>query len=152
LSTGRVLSVPVRTNRIGGTGDGDERRWLVATSTARAAAASDGATTKGSRRRGRHPFAPPAEAAASAPPPGAVSVNAASVSAAANDRASSNRSAGSRSSALARAAATLGGTDLRSVVTGWASSVRIRMMTCCAEEPTCGGFPVSISYSTQPSE
>ena len=37
-------------------------------------------------------------------------------------------------------------------VTGAASSVTIFIMICCAEAPTCGGLPVSISYSTEPSE
>jgi hypothetical protein len=46
----------------------------------------------------------------------------------------------------------LGGTLFRTTVTGWASSVTIFMMICCAEAPTCGGLPVSISYSTLPSE
>jgi hypothetical protein len=62
--------------------------------------------------------------------------------------AESNRSAGSFSSASPSAAATLGGTDFRSRVTGAASSVTIFMMICCAEEPVCGGPPVSISYKT----
>ena len=59
-------------------------------------------------------------------PPAAAPVaarNAGFASASANAFALSNRSAGSFSSALATAAATLGGTDLRSLVTGCASSV-----------------------------
>ncbi len=68
-----------------------------------------------------------------------------SASASANALALSNRSAGSFSSACATAAATFGGTFFRSFVTGAASSVTIFMMICCAELPTCGGFPVSIS-------
>ena len=64
----------------------------------------------------------------------------------------SNRSAGSFSSALATAAATFGGTDFRYFVTGSAGSVMIFMMICCALAPVCGGLPVSISYSTEPSE
>ena len=63
-----------------------------------------------------------------------------------------NRSAGSFSSDLATAAATLGGTDFRSSVTGRASSAMIFMMICCAEFPRWGGSPVNISYSTLPSE
>jgi hypothetical protein len=43
------------------------------------------------------------------------------------------RSAGSFSRAMATAAATLGGTDLRSSVTGRGASVMIFMMICCAE-------------------
>jgi hypothetical protein len=69
-----------------------------------------------------------------------------------NAAALSNRSAGSFSTARARAAATFGGTDLRSFVTGWASSVTIFMMICWADAPVWGGLPVSISYSTDPSE
>ena len=52
----------------------------------------------------------------------------------------------------ATASATFCGTAFRSFVTGAASSVTIFMMICCAEAPVCGGFPVSISYSTLPSE
>ena len=37
-------------------------------------------------------------------------------------------------------------------MTGAASSVTIFMMICWAEEPMCGGSPVSISYSTLASE
>ena len=73
-------------------------------------------------------------------------------SASANAFALSKRSAGIFSSAFATAAATFGGTALRSFVTGAASSVTIFMMICCADAPVCGGSPVSISYSTQPSE
>jgi hypothetical protein len=64
----------------------------------------------------------------------------------------SNRSAGSFSSALDTADATLGGTERRSWVTGWAGSITIFITICCAVAPTCGGLPLSISYSTQPSE
>jgi hypothetical protein len=39
----------------------------------------------------------------------------------------------------------LGGTFLRTFVTGAAGSVMIRMMICCAVGPVCGGSPVSIS-------
>jgi hypothetical protein len=46
---------------------------------------------------------------------------------------------------LAVAAATLGGTDFRSSGTGRGTSVTIFMMICWAEEPVCGGSPVSIS-------
>jgi hypothetical protein len=74
------------------------------------------------------------------------------VNASANALALSNRSAGSFSSALATAAATLGGTAFRRLVTGAASSVTIFMMICWAEAPVCGGCPVSISYSTLASE
>ncbi len=70
----------------------------------------------------------------------------------ANAAALSNRSAGSFSNAFATAAATCGGTDFRSSVTGRAASVTIFMMICCAEFPMCGGSPVSISYSTLASE
>ena len=69
-----------------------------------------------------------------------------------NAAALSKRSAGSFSTARATAAATFGGTDLRSFVTGWASSVTIFMMICWADAPVWGGLPVSISYSTDPSE
>ena len=58
-----------------------------------------------------------------------------SVSAAPNSAALTNRSAGSFSSDLATAAATLAGTDLRSSVTGRASSAMIFMMICWAEFP-----------------
>ena len=68
-----------------------------------------------------------------------------SFSAAAKAAAVSKRSALNRSSALAVAAATWGGTVLRNRVTGWASSVTIFMMICCAEVPRWGGSPVSIS-------
>ena len=81
-----------------------------------------------------------------------ASANDALLSALENAEALGNRSAGSFSSAFATAAATFGGTDFRSCVTGCASSVTIFMMICCAVDPTCGGLPVSISYSTQPSE
>jgi hypothetical protein len=50
------------------------------------------------------------------------------------------------------AAATLGGTDFLSFVTGATSSVTIFMMICCAEPPRWAGWPASISYSTEPSE
>ena len=63
-------------------------------------------------------------------------VNAGLPSAAANSAALANRSAGSFSSAFATAAATFGGTDLRSSVTGRAPSVMIFMMICCAEPPS----------------
>jgi hypothetical protein len=46
---------------------------------------------------------------------------------------------------LATASATFCGTAFRSLVTGAASSVTIFMMICCAEAPTWGGLPVSIS-------
>jgi len=69
-------------------------------------------------------------------------------SASANAFALSKRSAGSFSSALAVAAATFGGTDFRSFVTGTASSAMIFAITCCAVFPVCGGSPVSISYKT----
>ncbi|HUX33635.1 MAG TPA: hypothetical protein VMV51_07150 [Gemmatimonadaceae bacterium] len=49
-------------------------------------------------------------------------------------------------------AATLGGTDRRVLVTGAASSLTIFMMICCTDAPTWGGSPLSISYSTAPSE
>ena len=74
-----------------------------------------------------------------------VAMKRASASASANCAADSNRSAGSFSSALAVAAATWAGTDLRRSETGRASSVTIFMMICCADEPVCGGSPVSIS-------
>jgi hypothetical protein len=57
----------------------------------------------------------------------------------------SNRSAGSFSSALASAAATFDGTDLRSFVTSCGCSVMIFMMICCADPPMWGGAPASIS-------
>ncbi len=82
----------------------------------------------------------------------AGSVNAGFASASANFVALPNRSAASFSNAFAAAAATLGGTDLRSSVTGRGVSVTIFMMICCADEPTCGGLPVNISYNTLPSE
>ena len=66
-------------------------------------------------------------------------------SASPNALALSNRSAGSFSSALASAATTFGGTFRRKSLTGRASSVMIRMITCCAAPPTCGGWPASIS-------
>ncbi len=74
------------------------------------------------------------------------------VSASPNAAALSNRSAANFSNDLATAAVTFGGTDFRSSVTGVACSVTIFMMICCAEPPVCGGSPVSISYSTLPSE
>jgi hypothetical protein len=66
-------------------------------------------------------------------------------SASANSFADANRSAGSFSSAVASAAETCGGTDLRSLVADCAGSAMIFMMICCAELPMCGGSPVSIS-------
>ena len=66
-------------------------------------------------------------------------------SASANAFAVEKRSAGNFSSAFATAAATFGGTDFRSSVTGRARSVMIFMMICCAEFPIWGGSPVSIS-------
>jgi hypothetical protein len=69
-----------------------------------------------------------------------------------NSCAVAKRSAGSFSSAFATAAPTYGGTDFLSSVTGRASSVTIFMMICCADDPTWGGLPVSISYSTLASE
>ena len=53
---------------------------------------------------------------------------------------------------VATEAATFGGTDFRTFMTGGTSSVTIFMMIACAEDPVCGGSPVSISYSTQPNE
>ena len=55
------------------------------------------------------------------------------------------RSAGSFSNALAVAAATCGGTDLRNSVTGRTSSVTIFITIACADAPVCGGSPVNIS-------
>ena len=81
-------------------------------------------------------------------PPGVAMVGKANVgvtSASPNFAALSNRSAANFSSALAVAAATFGGTDLRSSVTRCAGSAMIFMMICCAEDPVCGGSPVSIS-------
>jgi len=75
----------------------------------------------------------------------ADSANAGFISASRNVLALSNLSAGSFSSAFATAAATFGGTDLRSCVTGAAASVMIFMMICWAEPPLCGGCPASIS-------
>ena len=72
-------------------------------------------------------------------PVNAAFVYAGFASASANVFALSNRSAGSFSNAFATAAATFGGTDLRSCVTGAADSVMIFMMICCAEPPRCGG-------------
>ena len=72
-------------------------------------------------------------------------VNAELVNASANAFALSKRSAGSFSSAFCTDAATFGGTDFRSLVTSCGVSEMIFMMICCAEEPMCGGFPVSIS-------
>ena len=79
-------------------------------------------------------------------------MNAGFVSASANSAAEGNRSAGNFSNAFKTAAATFGGTDFRAFVTGAISSVTIFMMICCADEPMCGGFPVNISYNTQPNE
>lgn len=73
-------------------------------------------------------------------------------SASRNARALAKRSAGSFSSAFASAAATFGGTDFRSAVTGCGVSVMIFMMICCADAPVCGGDPDSISYNTLASE
>ncbi len=78
--------------------------------------------------------------------------NPGSASASANAFAVSKRSAGSFSSAFATAAATFGGTDLRTSATGRATSAMIFTMICCAEEPVCGGSPASISYSMLASE
>jgi hypothetical protein len=47
-------------------------------------------------------------------------------------------------------AATWGGTVRRSSVTSRGSSVRIRTRMLWALGPVCGGWPASISYSTQP--
>jgi hypothetical protein len=79
---------------------------------------------------------------------GGSEANAGFCRAAANSAALANRSAGSFSNARVTAAATFGGTDFRTCVTSCASSVTIFMMICCADEPTWGGFPASISYST----
>jgi hypothetical protein len=57
------------------------------------------------------------------------------------------RRIGERRSACATAAATFGGTDLRSDVTSAGVSLMIFMMICCADAPVCGGLPVSISKS-----
>ena len=87
-----------------------------------------------------------------APRPEVVYVNAPSPKASANAFALSNRSAGNFSNALVTALATLGGTDLRASLMDRGSSVRIRTITACADAAVCGGSPVSISYSTQPTE
>ena len=73
-------------------------------------------------------------------------------SASANAPALSNRSAASFSNACASAAATFGGTDFLSSVTGRGVSVTIFMMIAWADAPVCGGSPDNISYSTLASE
>jgi hypothetical protein len=83
---------------------------------------------------------------------GVGSVKAGLASASANALALSKRSAGSFSSALAVAAATCRGTAFRRSVTGRTTSVTILRMIACADDPVWGGSPVSISYSTEPSE
>jgi hypothetical protein len=87
---------------------------------------------------------------AAAPAPATVKV--ALPSASANSFAVANRSAGSFSRALASADATFGGTDFRICVTACAGSAMILMIICCALPPMCGGWPASISYSTDASE
>ena len=72
-------------------------------------------------------------------------MNAGFVNASANFAALSKRSAASFSSAFDVAAATFGGTDFRSSVTGCTSSVTIFMTIACADAPVCGGSPVNIS-------
>ncbi len=99
--------------------------------------------------RSRHERAAPDIAAAGIP---VLDANDAFDNAAANALALSKRSAGSFSSALATAAAMLGGTDFRIAVTGCADSAMIFMMICCADPPMCGGWPASISYRTEASE
>ena len=79
-------------------------------------------------------------------------VNALSVSAAANALAVANRSADSFSSAISNAAATESGVEGRASVTGLCASVMILATIACADGPVCGGSPVSISYTTHPSE
>ena len=69
----------------------------------------------------------------------------ASPSASANSAALANRSAANFSNDLAVAAATCGGTDFLSSVTGRTSSVTIFITIACADAPVCGGSPVNIS-------
>ncbi len=117
------------------------RDRAVGRSQPKRASATATAATVGQAKRPRDRRGPPAARGTAA----VSTVNAGLVSASANSSAVPNRSAGSFSSALASAAATFGGTDLRNFVTAVASSVTIFMMICCAVEPVCGGSPASIS-------
>ena len=94
--------------------------------------ASSATTAKGTAVRCFHPTQPGPSACCV---PLVGTVKAESDRASANSDAEAKRSAGSFSSDLATAAATLGGTDFRSAVTGAASSAMIFMMICCAELP-----------------
>jgi hypothetical protein len=105
-------------------------------------AATSIAQERGSRSQVRHECALLAAASPAAP---AVAAHCLSASAAANSAADAKRSAGSFSSAFSSTAATCGGTDLRSAVTGCGCSVRIFMLICCGLPPRCGGWPASIS-------
>src|ERR1019366_8362344 len=90
--------------------------------------------------------------AANVPAVAVAVVNDGFASASANALALENRSAGSFSSDFATAAATFAGTDFRWTVTGSAGVVMIFMIICFAAAAVNGGWPVSISYSTLPSE
>lgn len=79
-------------------------------------------------------------------------VNAGSCSASANALELSNRSASSFSRDFAIADANCGGTERRNSVTGRAVSATNFTMIICADEPLCGGSPLSASKRTEPSE
>ena len=138
----RGISRPVRVIRYRmGAGDGDARNQPPTASADAASARPARAIVRGFRSQAR----PPIRAAVRPMAPAAAVVKRSSVSASANARALSNRSAGTFSSAFPSAAATFGGTALRSSVTGCARSAMIFMIICCALPPVCGGSPASIS-------
>ena len=88
-------------------------------------------------------------------PPASNASPAASV--AARSRAASapavvGRWAGFLASAASQAAAISGGTQGANARTGWGATSRWARMSCSALAATNGGRPVSISYSTTPSE
>ena len=125
-----------RLTRRGGVGRVNDQ---MLTAVAMVATITAGTATR--RRQSARIAVPPR--ASDAPVPAVV--NPRSASAAENSAALAKRSAGTFSSARASAATTLGGTFRRSSFTGRATSVMIRMITCCAAPPTCGGCPASIS-------
>ena len=73
------------------------------------------------------------------------------MSASAKCAAGLNRSAGFLASARVSTSAIAGGTAGRSCEIGRASAVRCWWTTFAAVGPVKGGWPASISYSTQPS-
>ncbi len=72
------------------------------------------------------------------------------LSASANSPAVWNRSAGTLCIAVRTARSTACGTALRTAASEWGASTACRAITARADGPVNGGWPASISYSTQP--